>query len=106
MREQSNIGLQLRAASLAGTGIVQALAHFLAGFEKRNGFFIHRNMCPGARIAANPCVPVFHREGAESTQFDPVAARQGARDFVENCIDDFFHVAEVEMRISGSYPLY
>ena len=86
--------------------LVQAFAHFLAGFEKGNRLFVYRNMRSGARITANPCVPVFHREGAEPTQFDPVAARQGAGNFIENCIDDFFHIAELEMRITVGNPLY
>src|ERR1700724_4221406 len=90
----------------AAIASIQALPHVLAGLEKGNRLFVHRNMRSGARIAANPCVPVFHREGAEPTQFDPVAARQGAGDFIENCIDDFFYIAEVEMRITVGNPLY
>src|SRR5580704_16757377 len=102
--EHSGCNCERQASAVKA--LIQALAHLLAGLEKGNRLFVHWNMRPGARIAANPCVPVFHREGAEPTQFDPVAARQGAGDFIENCIDDFFHIAKVEMRVTVGDPLY
>jgi hypothetical protein len=74
--------------------IIQTLAHFLAGLEKGNRFFIHRHMRSSARIAADPCVTVFDGESAKPAQLDPFATRQGVRDFIENGIYDFFYVAK------------
>jgi hypothetical protein len=86
--------------------LIQAFAHFLAGFEKGNRLFIHRHMHSRARIAADPCVAVFHGESPETAQFNPVAARQSVRDLIENGIDDFFYIAKVKMRITIGDPLY
>src|ERR1700704_300914 len=52
----------------AAIALIEALAHLLAGLEKGTRLFVHRNMRPSARIAADPCVPMFHRKGAEPTQ--------------------------------------
>jgi len=41
-----------------------------------------------ARIAAGPRRTVLHGEGTETTQFDPVAARQGSNDLIEDRVDD------------------
>src|SRR3984893_19121213 len=62
-------GCNCERQTSAAIALIQAFAHFLAGLEKGNCLFVHRNKRPRARIAANPCVPVFHREGAEPTQF-------------------------------------
>src|SRR5438270_8983461 len=94
-----------RQASTA-LALVQPFPHFFAGLEEGNGFFRDRNLCPRARIAANPSVPVLHRKGAESAQFDPVSTRQGGGNFIKDCIDDFLDVAQVEMRVAAGDPLY
>src|SRR5689334_24941071 len=68
-----------------GLGIVaiQPLAHFLAGLEERNALLIDRNMGAGARIAAGTRGAMFHRESAETTELNPVAARQRSHDLIE-----------------------
>jgi hypothetical protein len=51
--------------NLAAIAFVQSLAHFLAGLEKRNRLFIHRDMRASARIAPDSRVPVLHGESAK-----------------------------------------
>src|SRR3954453_292440 len=81
-----NASARLRAA-------VQAFAHFLAGLEERHAFLVDRNARAGARVAAFACGPVLHREGAEATQLDAIAAGQGRCDLAENGIDDVLDVS-------------
>ena len=54
--------------------------------------------------AAGAGIPLLDRKRAEATQFDPVAPRQGAGDFVEDGGDDPFYVAMEEMRVTFSKP--
>src|SRR6202048_2273872 len=63
---------------------VQTFAHFLAGFEKRHALLIDRYMGASARIAAGAGRAMFYRKRAETTQLDPVAARQRGDDLIEN----------------------
>src|ERR1700756_5787582 len=76
----------LRAGFRRDAVAVQTLAHLLARLEKRNALLVDRHMRAGARIAAGPGGTMFHRESAETTQLDPVAARQSCDDFIENRI--------------------
>src|SRR5712691_8905511 len=84
---------------------VQALAHFLAGFEERHAFLVDRYARAGARIAAFARRPILHREGAEAAQLHPVAARQGGGDLVEDGVDDVFDVPLIKVRILRRNPL-
>jgi hypothetical protein len=47
----------------------------------------------GTRITPDVRVAFFDRERAKPAWFDPIATRQGGRDFVENCGDGFRHAA-------------
>src|SRR3982750_4481230 len=85
--------------SLLRRGLVQPLAHFLAGLEERHGFLIDRNMRAGARIAPGTRRAMFHRERAEAAQLHAVAARERGRDLTEHGIHDVLDVALIEMRI-------
>src|ERR1700733_3070797 len=84
----------LEAGSASGAGLgraavaVQSFAHFLAGLEKRNAFLIDRNMRAGTRIASGAGRAMLDRKCAETAQLDPVAARQGSYDLIENRVDD------------------
>src|ERR1700733_15673016 len=71
---------------------VQPFAHFLAGLEKRYALLIHRNMCTGARIAAGAGGAMLDRKCAEAAELDPVAAREGSGDFIEERVHDVLHI--------------
>jgi len=49
---------------------------------------------------------MFHRECAESTKLDAIAAREGVDDLIKDDIHDALDIAMVKMRISGGYFLY
>jgi len=78
---------------------IEALAHFLAGFEKRHGFLVDGHMRPGSRIAARTRWTVLDRKGPEAAQFYAVSASQRRHDLTQDRIDDIFYVALIEMRI-------
>ena len=77
---------------------VQALAQLLAGLEEGNPLFLDEHAVAGARITAGTRRPVFHRKRAETTKFDPVSARQGICNLIENGIDDIFDITVIKMR--------
>src|SRR3979411_2150951 len=96
----------MRAISIAsGAGVgssafaVQPFTHFLAGLEKRDTLLIARHMRAGARIAAGAVRTVLHRERAETAQLDPVAARQGGDDLIENRVHNVLDIPLVKMRV-------
>jgi hypothetical protein len=78
---------------------IQPLAHFLAGLEERNALLIDGNMGAGARVAAGARRTVFHRECTETTQFDPITARERSNDLIEDRIHDILDIPLVEMRV-------
>src|SRR6185312_4611365 len=84
---------------LGAARLVQALAHFLAGLEERHGFLLDRNMRAGARVAAGARGPMFHGKRAKAAKLDAVTMRHGARDLVEDRVDDVLDVALIEMWI-------
>src|SRR5215471_9812900 len=56
-------------------------------------------MRAGARIAAGAGRSVLDREGAETAQLDPVAARERVDDLAEDRVDDVLDIALIKMRI-------
>src|SRR4029453_1591615 len=71
---------------------VQTLAHLLARLEKRDALLIDRHMRAGARIAAGAGGGALHRKRPESTQLDPVAARQRGDDLIENRVHNVLDI--------------
>src|SRR5215475_10500677 len=63
-------------------------------------------MRAGARIASGPRRAVLDREGPETAQLDPIAARHRRSDLAENGVDDIFHVTLIEMRVLRSDALH
>src|SRR5665647_2768650 len=86
-------------------GLVQALAHFLAGLEERHRLLVDRDMRAGARIAAGARWPVLDREGAEAAQLDAVTLRHGIGDLAEDGVDDVLDVALIEVGVLGGNAL-
>jgi hypothetical protein len=84
---------------------VQALAHFLAGLEKRHGFLIDVHMGTCARVAPETRIPPLDRKGAEATQFDPITPRQRIGDLIQDGVDDSLYVPLIKMRILFSDTL-
>ena len=78
---------------------VQPFAHFLAGLEERNALLIDRDMRAGARIAAGAGGTMLDRECAETAQLDPVAARQGSHDLIEDRVHNILDIPLIEMRV-------
>jgi hypothetical protein len=91
--------------SLDRVGLIQSLAHFLAGLEERHRFLVDRNVSSGPGISTGARRPVLHRKGAEAPQLDAVALGHGAGNLAKNRVDDIFDVALVEMRILGGNSL-
>ena len=56
-------------------------------------------MRAGTRIAAGAGRAVFDRESAETAQLDPIAARQGRDNLIENCVHNVLDIPLVEMRV-------
>src|SRR5271165_3924910 len=91
---------------LLGSAAIEALAHFLAGLEKRRQLLGYGNFVAGPRIAAGARLALFGRESAEAAQLHPLAAGEGVGNLAENGIDDILDVALVEMRIAGGHALH
>src|SRR5437764_13952867 len=85
---------------------VQAVAQLLAGLEKRHMLFGDLDAVAGARIAAHPGIAALDREGAETAQFDAVAAGQRRGDLVKDRSDDNLDVTLIEVRICLGKPLH
>src|SRR5208282_723283 len=94
-----------KTVRLRRAGLVQPLAHFLAGLEERHRFLLDRDVRAGARIAPGAGRPVLDREGAEAAQLDAVALRHGIGDFAEDRVHDVLDVTLVEMGILGGDTL-
>src|SRR6266576_415133 len=75
-----------------GIVAVQPFAHFLARLEKRDALLIDRHMGAGARIAAGAGGTMLHRKRTESTQLNPVAARQRGDDLIENRVHNVLDI--------------
>src|SRR5436309_9059487 len=78
---------------------VEALAHFLAGLEKRNALLLDGDVRPGARITPGAGRPVLDRESAEAAQLDAIAAGERGDDLAEDGIDDVLDIALIQMRV-------
>src|SRR5262249_50259131 len=52
--------------SLNRFGLIQSLAHFLAGLEERHRFLVDGNVSSRPGISASARWPVLHRKGAET----------------------------------------
>src|SRR5580658_8002155 len=87
-------------------GSIEALAHFLAGFEERRELLGDRHLVAGARIAAGAGLTLLGRERAEAAQLDALAPSQRVGDLAENGVDDGLDVALVEMRIARGHALH
>src|SRR3954468_19062717 len=100
---QLRAGFARQTTLCAGVGrtavTVQPFAHFLAGLEERHTLLIDRHMGAGARIAAGPGRTMLDRERAETAQLDPIAARQGRHDLIENRVDDILDIPLIEVRV-------
>jgi len=79
---------------------VEAFAKAFAGFEEGQTLGIHFHRFARAGVAACAGFAGFYRESAEAAKFDPVAARQCRRDFIEDGVDDFFDVAQEQMGVA------
>ena len=91
--------MRLKLTRRFGIIAVQPLAHFLAGLEERHALLVDRDMGAGPRVAARPRWTMLDREGAKTTQFDPVAARERSHDLVEDRVHDVLDVPLVEVRV-------
>src|SRR5262249_32510500 len=78
---------------------VEPISELLARLEEGDGLLRNRNGRAGARIAAQPCVPVLDGKSAKAAQFHAVAAGKSRRDLVEDCADDALDIAMVQVRI-------
>src|SRR5579863_2434425 len=85
--------------------MVQPVAQLLAGLEERDVLLADIDTVAGARIAPDAGVAALDRERPETTQLDPVTARQGQGDLIEDRGHDDLHIALVEMRVVFSKPL-
>src|SRR5207237_1048070 len=92
-------------ASMRARRLVQPVAQLLPGLEERDVLLGDLDAVAGARVAADTGVAALHREGAEAAQLDPIAARQGRGDLVEDRGDDDLDVALIEMRVGFGQPL-
>src|SRR5438105_5654374 len=86
--------------------LVQPVAQLLAGLEERDVLFRDLDAVASARVAPDAGIAALDREGAEAAQLDPIAARQGRADLVEDGGDDDLDIALVEMRVGFSKPLH
>src|SRR5438552_3934954 len=56
-------------------------------------------MRAGAGVSAGAGRSILDREGAESPELDPIAARHRADDLAENGIDDVLDITLIKMRV-------
>jgi len=66
--------------------LIEAFAHFLAGFEVRHGFLVDGNMRTGVRIPAGAGAPNPDRERSKSAQLYSTSPRKRRNDLVEDRI--------------------
>jgi hypothetical protein len=88
-----------RVGFLGDSLAVEPFAHFLAGLEERHALLFHRNVLPGARIAAGAGGAMLHRERAETTQLHAIAARERRDNLIEDGIHDVLDIPLIEMRV-------
>jgi hypothetical protein len=84
---------------------VQPITQQLSRLEERHMFLVHVDRFPSFGIAAIPGIAFFYREGPEAAQFDPIAARHGLNDLLENCVYDPLDVTMKQMRVFVSKKL-
>jgi hypothetical protein len=84
-----------------GFGIIpiEPLAHFLTRLEERDTLLIDRHVSAGSGIAPGTSRAMLHREGTETAQLDPVAARERSNDFIEDRVHDILNIPLVEVRV-------
>ena len=75
--------------------------HFPAGLEVRHRLLVYLDRLLGARIVPDAGVSLLHREGAEPTQLDALAASQSGGDLVEYRRNDEFSILLPQMRAAG-----
>ena len=85
---------------------VQALAHFLAGLEKRHGLLVDGHMGTCSRVTARAGATVLDRKSAEAAQFNAISPRQRCHDLTQNSINDVLYVALVEVGILSCNALH
>jgi hypothetical protein len=56
-------------------------------------------MGAGAWIAARARRPMLDRKRPETTQLDPIAARQGRDDFIKDRVHDVLDIPLIKMRV-------
>lgn len=88
------------------TNAVQTVAKLFASLEERRGFFIDLDRLSRARIAPDAGRPALHRKGAETAQFDALAAGERFRDFQKYDRYDFFDVAMKKTGVFIRKPLH
>src|SRR6266436_4723689 len=86
--------------------VVQALAQFLAGAEKRHALLLDGNRLARPRITPLPRRTPFDRESAEAAKLHAVAIRKRGRDFIQYGGDDALDIAVIKMRIALGEPRY
>ena len=64
-------------------------------------FSSHLDRLAGTRIVPDAGAALLHREGAETTQLDALAASQSAGDLVEYRRHDQLHIRHAQMRMAG-----
>jgi hypothetical protein len=74
----------------------------LTGLEERRGFLIDRYMRARSRVAADASGTTLDRKHSQAAQLDPVSPGQSHYNLIQDCIDDVFGVALVEMPILRS----
>ena len=100
LQGSTNFGFGTLAAGFPSLGVaVQPFTHFLAGLEKRHAFLIHRNVGAGTWIAAGASRAVLHRECTKTAQLDPIAARQGSDDLIEDRVHNVLDIPLVKVRV-------
>src|SRR5260370_16602677 len=76
---------------------VQALAHFLAGLEKRHGFLVDGHVRPGSRVAARAGATVLDRKSPETAQFNAISPGERSHALTPTRVANILHVALVEV---------
>ena len=99
-------GGKVRPRPLSGVALhpiaIEPAAQLIAGLEERHRLLLHRNRLACTRIAADAGVTPLHREGAETTQLDALAASQSGGDVVEYRRHDQLDIRLPQMRLSAA----
>src|SRR6478672_642420 len=85
---------------------VQPLAHFLARLEIGHALGVHRDRFASARIAADACIALSRRKGAEAAKFNSATLRQLVCDGNKDGAYDAFDLTLREVRKIGAKLLH